>query len=160
MPPWYVNVIGVTSLLLLIVVLIFFTQKRLLSLWKEVSSTEIKFYRQLEKTMKVLLLTKQQYKTSENEGYYKTLSRYKSKRVRSLLLQSRRELFNIIQVLHTELNEQSNSDILAFNKEYEALQKARRIYNSRVLSYNQTINLFPTKYLAIKMNLKTKEYFG
>lgn len=160
MPPWYVNVIGVTSLLLLIVVLIFFTQKRLLSLWKEVSSTEIKFYRQLEKTMKVLLLTKQLYKTSENEGYYKTLSRYKSKRVRSLLLQSRRELFNIIQVLHTELNEQSNSDILAFNKEYEALQKARRIYNSRVLSYNQTINLFPTKYLAIKMNLKTKEYFG
>ncbi|MCK5762475.1 MAG: LemA family protein, partial [Candidatus Izimaplasma sp.] len=40
------------------------------------------------------------------------------------------------------------------------LQKARRLYNTKVLVYNQTISVFPTRFLAIKMGLQIKEYFG
>ena len=49
---------------------------------------------------------------------------------------------------------------LLSKEQFEELQKVRRLYNSKILIYNQTISVFPTRFLAIKMNLHIKEYFG
>jgi hypothetical protein len=77
-----------------------------------------------------------------------------------LLLSTRQELFNAIQVLYDEIEERDDDVSKTLQVEFDALQKVRRLYNSRVLIYNQTINVFPTRYLALRMNLEQKEYFG
>lgn len=159
MPPWYVNVIGVGIIIVITLIIFLIMHKRLLSLWKEVSITEVSFYRQLDKTRKEILKLKQTYETPNNREQFIILKQNKSKRVRSLLLQTRQDIYESTVIIYTDLEEQGIiNDTL--KQMFEKLQSTRRIFNSRVLLYNQTINIFPTRYLAVKMHLKTKEYFG
>lgn len=160
MPPWYVNVIGAIILVIIIAFIIFTVHKRLLTLWKEVTSKEILFYRQLERTAKLFFSHKELLSNDDNKECFKSITRYRKKRVRSLLLQTRQNLFQSITAIYTELDDRQEEEIKDLIKSYDTLQKQRRIYNSRVLVYNQTINIFPTRYLAIRMHLETKEYFG
>lgn len=160
MPPWYVNVIGVLVISGFIVFGIFTIRKRLLKLWKEVSSKEILFYRQLERTAKLYFLHKAILLNDDNKECFKNITRYRKKRVRSLLLQTRQDLFQSITAIYAECEDKEDPIIKELIQSYDSLQKIRRIYNSRVLVYNQTINIFPTRYLAIRLHLELKEYFG
>ncbi len=166
MPPWYVNaawyvnLVGVVILVIIIAVIIYTVHKRLLKLWKEVSSKEILFYRQLERTAKLYFSNKELLINPDNKECFKTITRYRKKRVRSLLLQTRQQLFTALTAVYTELEDHEEELISDLIASYDKLQKLRRIYNSRVLVYNQTINIFPTRYLAIRMHLEAKEYFG
>lgn len=160
MPPWYINVLGIIAIIGIIILAIYLASKRLMKLWKEVSSKEILFYRQLERTAKLYFSNKEQLINDDNKECYKVITRYRKKRVRSLLMQTRQDLFQSITAIHAEFAEKNEPFIKELDESYHTLQKIRRIYNSRVLAYNQTINIFPTRYLAIRLHLEIKEYFG
>lgn len=134
-------------------------QKKLLRLWKDVTTKEIIFHRLLQETLKMFYAKKELLKTEENRIAFIHMGRSRNKKMRYLLLQERQDLFQHIQDIESELNPQ-NEEFKPLIKQFRTLQKARRIYNSKVLIYNQTINTFPTKSFAIRMNLKIKEYFG
>lgn len=146
--------------ILIVIVITLRLRKRLLVIWKEVSIKEIIFHRLLSETIKLFYTKKELLKSEENRLAFIHLGRSRKKKMRYLLLQERQDLFQHIQDLFTEMEELNDEELIPLKKQYKALQKARRIYNSRVLLYNQTIHIFPTRHLAIKMNLKTKEYFG
>lgn len=158
---WYYDVlIGLVAIALIVWVSIYRMQKKLLLLWKEVSSKEVSFYRKLENVLKHFLENKELLTTADNIDFMKKISRYRKKRVRALLLNTRQTLFNAINVIYDEIEDDDSETYKELKKEFVDLQKSRRIYNSRVLIYNQTISVFPTRYLALRMNLELKEYFG
>jgi hypothetical protein len=159
MPGW-VDLIIVAVLLVIVAIWIVTLRKRLLRLWTEVTQHEIRFYRQLEHVVRLFYAELQHLGTDDNRECVKMVRRYRKKRLRSLLLSTRQELFNAIQVLYDEIEERDDDVSKTLQVEFDALQKVRRLYNSRVLIYNQTINVFPTRYLALRMNLEQKEYFG
>jgi hypothetical protein len=160
MPPWYVNLIGAIVLVGLVIFGVYTVRKRLLRLWKEVSSKEILFYRQLERTAKLCFSHKDIFMNDDNKECFKVITRYRKKRVRSLLMQTRQNLFQAITAIYTEYEDSEETVMKELITSYDMLQKIRRVYNSRVLVYNQTINIFPTRYLAIRLHLELKEYFG
>jgi hypothetical protein len=139
---------------------ILFLRKKLLKMWNDVSQQEIHFYRQMERVVKEFYDHREEICLADNQECFKILKRFRKKKIRSLLLSKRQELFNALTVIYDEIKENNNQKLKNVQLEFEKLQKIRRIYNSRVLVYNQTINVFPTRYVALKLNLKTKEYFG
>ncbi len=151
------------TLIVIIVIALWITtiyqRKKLLRLWNEVSKDEVAFYRQLEKVHHLFIEHLPDLQTEENLECVRAVKRYRKKRIRSLLLNTRQELYNSINLLYDEVDE-SNPVHKPLIDEYEMLQKIRRVYNSKVLIYNQTISVFPTRYLALRMNLELKEYFG
>jgi len=157
---WLIDLLVIVVILIIFVILVILQRKKLLSLWQEVTGHEVAFYRQLEKVIRLFYDQLPALTTEENIECVKTLKRYRKKKIRSLLLSKRQELYNSINLIYDEVD---SSEIETYNiikEEYEQLQKVRRIYNSRVLIYNQTISVFPTRYLALRMNLEIKEYFG
>lgn len=150
----------IVVILLIIVISVYRMSRTLLYLWKEVTVKEIIFHRLLTETINLYYTKKELLKTEENRLAFIHLGRSRRKKIRYLLLQERQEIFQHIQDLFSDIEERDDVELIPLKKQYKDLQKARRIYNSKVLLYNQRINVFPTKSLAIKMNLKTKEYFG
>ncbi len=157
---WYVNLIIVILVCALVVFGIFRLHQKLLRLWKEVTEKEVVFYKQLEKVTSLFYLKREILKTEENNDFVKIVTRYRKKRLRTILLSTRQKLFNAINVIYDEIEEQELPELNELKMEYDLLQKVRRVYNTQVLIYNQTISVFPTRYLALKMNLELKEYFG
>ena len=88
------------------------------------------------------------------------LGRSRRKKARHLLLKERQELYLYLSDIYNEIEEMETNEFEELKQQFNRLQKARRVYNSKVLIYNQSISVFPTRFLAIKMNLKIKEYFG
>ena len=158
--PWYINVSFIVIIILLVWLGVHRLQKKLLKLWKEVSSKEVIFYKQLEKVTKLFYENREMLKTEDNNEFIRRITRYRKKRIRSLLLSTRQELFKALNILFNEIEERDEAEFKMLHGEFNELQKVRRVYNSRVLIYNQTISVFPTRYLALKMNLELKEYFG
>lgn len=157
---WLSYLLIVVGLAIIITIFIIYQRKRLLKMWKDVTSYEVKFYRQLDKVIKLYYKHLHLISTDDNKESTVAITRYRKKRVRSLLLQKRQDLYNAITLLFDEVEHSENQNLLPLKTEYETLQKVRRIYNSKVLIYNQTINVFPTRYVALRMNLEMKEYFG
>ncbi len=157
---WYWNILIIVVICAILSILVARLHKRLLKLWKEVSSKEVIFYKQLEKVTKLFYENRELLRTEDNHDFFKRVTRYRKKRLRSLLLNTRQELFNAINVIYDDIEEQEAPEFKLLKKEFNELQKVRRIYNSKVLIYNQTISVFPTRYLALRMNLELKEYFG
>lgn len=152
---------SVTLLIVLLVTYLFFRlRNKLLKMWKEVSVKEVVFHKLLLQTLVLFYGEKNNLKNEDNKELFRKLARYRKKKVRYLLLQERRELFTALNYLYLEISELDAPSLLPLKAKFEELQRARRIYNSKVLTYNQTINVFPTRFLAIRMNLKIKEYFG
>jgi hypothetical protein len=135
-------------------------QKKLLKLWRTVSSKEIVFYRQLEAVTKLFYENRELIRNEENKDQFRYLTRYRKKRIRSLLLSTRQELFKALNLIYDDIEHTEDETLKIVKKKFKDLQKVRRIYNSQVLLYNQTISVFPTRYLALRMNLELKEYFG
>ena len=150
-------------LLLIIIAISLFTfrlRSKLLALWKEVSIKEVIFHRLLLDTINMYYASKEQLQNDENKSHFSRLRKTRKKKVRYLLLQERQNVYLYLSDLFNEIDDMENDELAPLKKQFKDLQKARRIYNSRVLVYNQTISVFPTRFLAIKMNLKIKEYFG
>lgn len=157
---WVIDLLIVLVLAVFITIWIVLLRRRLLTLWKEVTGHEVAFYRQLEKVIKLFYEHLPELTTEDNLECVRTLKRYRKKKIRSLLLSKRQELYNSINLIFDEVEESENQALAIIKEEFENLQKVRRIYNSRVLIYNQTISVFPTRYLALRMDLELKEYFG
>ena len=158
--PWYLNLSVVIAICALIALLIARLHQHLLKLWKEVSSKEVIFHKQLEHVAKLFYENRELLITDENKDLIKIITRYRSKKIRNLLLSTRQGLFKAINIVYSVIEEIEDTDLSILKKEFNKLQKVRRIYNSSVLIYNQTISVFPTRYLALRMNLELKEYFG
>jgi hypothetical protein len=158
--PWYINLIIVILVCALIAFGVTRLRRRLLSLWKEVTEKEIVFHKQLEMVTALFYVNREILKTEENNDFIKIVTRYRKKRLRSILLSTRQKLFNAINVIYDEIEVLELPELDEMKKEYDLLQKVRRVYNTQVLIYNQTISVFPTRYLALRMNLEIREYFG
>jgi hypothetical protein len=154
------DLLFIVAILLVITLIILRLRRNLLVLWKEVSAKEIIFYRLLRETIKVFYLYKDEFKNEDNRLQFVRLGRARKKKIRSLLLKERQDLYLALSDIYNGIEEEDSKDCKVMRKQFQKLQKARRIYNSKVLIYNQTISVFPTRFLAIKMNLKIKEYFG
>jgi hypothetical protein len=150
--------------IILLVLIGFFVVSRvrikLLKLWKEVSVKEVIFHKLLLETTKLIYNERLELKNEENANLFRLISRYKKKKVRYLLLKERQDLFTALNYLINDIEELEDEKYKSLLQKFKELQKARRIYNSKVLVYNQAISVFPTRFLALKMNLKLKEYFG
>lgn len=160
MPKFLIDLIVVIAIVFLIFLLIRRLRGKLLLLWKEVSIKEVIFHKLLLQTTILFYSERTNLKTEDNGLLFRRMSRYKKKKVRHLLLQERRDLFAALNHLYLDIDDSNRESHLGLIEKFEELQKARRIYNSKVLIYNQTISVFPTRFLAIKMKLKIKEYFG
>lgn len=144
----------------IIVIGIIRLRKRLLKLWTEVSQHEVSFYKRLEETLELFYRNREIISNEDNNDFIRKISRYKRKKLRSLLLRERQDLFSAIHIIFNEIEELEEEQFKVLKEKFNELQKERRIYNSKVLIYNQTISVFPTRYLALRMNLELKEYFG
>lgn len=160
MPKTLINVLAIIVLAVIIYFLIRRLRINLLKLWKEVSIKEVIFHKLLLQTTILFYSERATLKTEDNGMLFRRMSRYKKKKVRYLLLQERRDLFAALNDLYLEIDEVRNELNKQLIEKFNELQKARRVYNTKVLIYNQTISVFPTRFLAIKMKLKIKEYFG
>lgn len=151
-------------IVLLIAVLIglFFLRLRfkLLKLWKEVAVKDVVFHKLLLETLVLFTECREEFKTNVNSTYLMRLSKYKRKKLRHLMLVERQNIFRILNEIFSEIEELNDPKLDITIKKFEDLQKARRLYNSKVLIYNQRISLFPSRFLAMKMGLHVIEYFG
>ncbi|KFZ27261.1 MAG: hypothetical protein KQ78_00489 [Candidatus Izimaplasma bacterium HR2] len=132
----------------------------LLALWKEVSVKDVIFHKLLLETTILFHESKPDLISPENKKFLRRLSKYKRKKLRYIMLTERQNLFLILNKIYNELEELEDERLSGAILKFEELQKARRIYNSKVLIYNQRISLFPSRFLAMKMGLHIKEYFG
>lgn len=140
--------------------IVYRTRLSLLKLWKEVSIKEVIFHKLLFETVLLYTQNKALFKEFDTDLIFKKISKYKRKRLRHLLLKERQDLFLSLNSLFLEIEGLTEESYMGLKRKFKSLQVARRLYNSKVLIYNQTISVFPTRYLAIKLNLKIKEYFG
>ena len=154
------NVLFVLLLVLILTLIIIRLRKKLFSLWKEVSYREIIFHRLLNESIVAFYKQKELLRNEENRLQFVRLGRSRKKKARHLLLKERQELYLCLSDIYNEIEELETDKFNELMHQFNRLQKARRVYNSKVLLYNQTISVFPTRFLAIKMNLKIKEYFG
>jgi len=154
------DLIIIFILLIVIVILTIRLRIKLLKLWQDVSVKEVLFHKLLLQTTILFYENKQILQNEDNASILRKLTKYRKKRLRFLLLKERQDLFLALNSIYTDIEDDPDLKFDLFKQKFSELQKSRRLYNSKVLVYNQTISVFPTRYLAIKMNLKIKEYFG
>ncbi len=150
-------------ILVVIVILVLFTVRlrfKLLKLWTDVSAKEVLFHKLLLDSTIIFYQNKTLIQTEDNMAIIKKLSKYRRKKLRNLLLKERQDLFSHLNSIYDDIEEMENPQLDLIKQKFDELQKARRLYNTKVLTFNQTISVFPTRFLAIKMNLHIKEYFG
>lgn len=148
-------------LIALVLYLVFLrVRSNLLKQWKEVSVKEVIFYKLLLELAKHFYNERFNLKNEDNAQIFRLISRYKKKKIRHLLLKERQELFTSLNHLLIEVEDLNDDKYTSLIEQFKELQRARRVYNSKVLIYNQTISTWPTKFIATKLNLKQKEYFG
>ena len=132
----------------------------LLALWKELAVKDVIFHKLLLETTVLISECNPNLESNENRNYLKRLSKYKRKKLRYLMLAERQNIFLILNKIYNELEELEDVNLNVVKEKFLELQKARRLYNSKVLIYNQRISLFPSRFLAMKMGLHVIEYFG
>lgn len=158
--PWFVNLIIIVVICILIVFGVIRLHQKLLRLWEEVRAKEVVFYKQLEEVTCLFYANRELLRTEENNYFVKIITRYRKKKLRNILLSTRQKLFNAINVIYDEIEEHEQPELVELKMKYNDLQQVRRIYNTQVLIYNQTISVFPTRYMALRMKLELREYFG
>jgi len=157
---WLTNLLLVIGLIIIFVVLVIRLRRKLLKLWTDVSENEVHFHKLLHETAIMFVDNKALLQNEDNVQMIRKLSKYKKKKLRQLLLKERQDLFSSLNTIIDDVEDEDNEKLTSMKEKFEELQKVRRLYNSKILVYNQTISVFPTRFLAIKMNLQIKEYFG
>lgn len=150
----------VLAVIIVLAVFVMRLRYKLLKLWKDVSAKEVLFHKLLLDTTIIFYENKDILINEDNLTILRKLSKYRKKRLRNLLLKERQDLFSYLNAIFDDVEEIKDENLVLLKRKFNELQKARRLYNTKVLLYNQTISLFPTRFLAIKMNLQIKEYFG
>ncbi len=154
------DLIIVLAIIIALDIFVIRLRAKLLKLWKEVSVKEVLFHNLLLEVTMLFYENKRLLRPEENQEAFKKIARYRKKKLRNLLLKERQDLFSYLNEIYDDIEEVDDPALEIIKKKFNELQKARRIYNTKVLLYNQTISIFPTRFLAIKMNLQLKEYFG
>lgn len=160
MPTFLINIIVILTIVTIFLLIVRKVRRDLLKSWKDVSIKEVIFHKLLLQTTILFYSERVKLKNDDNSILFRRMSRYKKKKVRLLLLQERRDLFAALNHIYLEIEELADPTLKELVSKFKELQKARRVYNSKVLIYNQTISVFPTRFLALKMKLEIKEYFG
>jgi len=154
------DLIVVLVIIIAIVLFAIRLRSKLLKLWTDVSAKEVLFHKLLLDTTILFYENKHSLQNDDNLLAIKKISKYRKKKLRNLLLKERQDLFSYLNFIYDDIEESEKPKLVVIDKKFNELQKARRLYNTKVLIYNQTISVFPTRFLAIKMNLQIKEYFG
>ncbi len=157
---WLTNLLIFTIFVIIIVLFTIRLRFKLLKLWQDVSTKEVLFHKLLLDTTILFYENRLLIQNEDNISIIKKLSKYRKKRLRYLLLKERQDLFSCLNSIYDDFEELKEPNLEPMKQKFDNLQKSRRIYNTKVLIYNQSINIFPTRFLAIKMNLQIKEYFG
>jgi len=157
---WLLDVLIILTIIIILVLLTIRLRFRLLKLWTDVTETEVLFHKLLLDSTIIFYENKLLIQNEDNTAIIKKLSKYRRKKLRSLLLKERQDLFSYLNTIYDDFVEVENPLLDPLKQKFDELQKSRRIYNTKILVYNQTISVFPTRFLAIKMNLQIKEYFG
>ena len=158
--PWIFDAIVILGIIIVLVLLTVRLRFKLLNLWTDVSAKEVLFHKLLLDTTIIFYENKLLIQNEDNLAIIKKLSKYRKKKLRNLLLKERQDLFYYLNTIYDDFDEIEDTNLDVIKQTFADLQKARRLYNTKVLVYNQTISVFPTRFLAIKMNLQIKEYFG
>lgn len=156
----FYDLLLVFFIIVILALLTYATRNRLLRMWKDVSAKEIIFNRLMSRTILLYYAQKDALKNEDNRQQFVRLGRSRKKKMRYLLMKERQDIYLALSDIYNEIEDVEDKQCLQLKKQFEELQKARRIYNSVVLIYNQSISVFPTRFLALRMNLKIKEYFG
>ncbi len=158
---WYTFVLVAASIITIVVsIFILKTRSVVLKLWNQTSKLEIQFYRKLVETIQIYIAHEDiliQFADS------KTIERVKACEhtdLRKANLTQRQDIFKALQTLYVKTDMGNHPAKLTLCQSFEMLQKNRLEFNSKVLYYNQIISGFPVSYLAKKMGLKEKQYFG
>jgi len=133
---------------------------KLLRLWTDVSAKEVLFHKLLLDCIIIIYENKTIIENEDNLVMIKKLVKHRKKKLRNLLLKERQDLFSYLNSICGDIEDLKDPKYDLIKQKFNDLQKARRLYNTKVLIYNQTISVFPTRFLAIKMDLQIKEYFG
>jgi|LGOV01.1.fsa_nt_gb hypothetical protein len=157
---WIFDAVIILSIIVALALLTIRLRSKLLKLWTDVSAKEVLFHKLLLDSTILFYENKLLLQTDDNISLIRKLSKYRKKKLRNLLLKERQDLFSYLNAIYDDIEEIEDSNLDIIKQKFDELQKARRLYNTKVLVYNQTINVFPTRFLAIKMNLQIKEYFG
>ncbi len=155
-----IDLLIVLAVIIVLVIFVMRLRYKLLKLWTDVSAKEVLFHKLLLDTTILFHENKDILVNEDNLTILRKLSKYRKKRLRNLLLKERQDLFSYLNAIFDDIEEMEEDNLILIKQKFGELQKARRLYNTKVLLYNQTISLFPTRFLAIKMNLQIKEYFG
>ncbi len=150
----------VVLILIILVVVVLRLRNKTLMIWNEVTKLEVTFHTKLFESLHVFLAHQATFEHHDHDNVFKALSSYKEQEIRALTLRERQYIFKSLQTLYLCLDETSSPTQKTLKHQFEALQKCRLKFNSKVLYYNQFIGKFPMRMLAGKMQFKEKEYFG
>lgn len=157
---WLTDFAIIFAIIIIIVLLAVRRRFRLLKLWREVSNKDIVFHKVLLDTVVLYYDNRSLFDGEEYQALFKKMGRYRNKKLRHLLLKERQDLFLLINTLYGDIEDSKDDKYSSLQLKFNELQKLRRVYNTKVLLYNQSISVFPSRFLAIKMKLEIKEYFG
>ena len=158
---WYTFIL-VTASILTIIGSIFFwkTRSHILKLWNQTSKLEIQFYRKLTETIQMYIAHESILLQFTDAKPMQVVKANEKTDLRKADLTHRQEVFKALQTLYVKADMSNHPSKLTLCQTFELLQKQRLNFNSKVLYYNQIISGFPVSYLAKKIGLKEKQYFG
>ncbi|MCF7927022.1 MAG: LemA family protein [Candidatus Izimaplasma sp.] len=155
-----INIGAIVLFVTIVLLIVLKLRLNLLKLWREVSQKEILFYRKFQKTILLFNEHIDQFKSICDKQMLRKLRLHNHKKIRYMILRQRQDLYSVLAVAMDEIEDETLDNFKELKQSYKELQIARRLFNSKVLKYNQTISVFPTRYLALKLGLNLKEYFG
>jgi len=155
------EITGALGIILIIFIAIIQIRLSLLKLWNEVSNKEIVFHKEMQETLALYYDNKELFDDLVNEDVFKFLKKYRNKRkLRNIHLKERQKIFTELHSIYIAVEKLKTDEYIELKKRFKRLQSSRRVYNTKVLEYNQRINIFPIRLVAVRMRLKLKEYFG
>ncbi|PAT02123.1 hypothetical protein CI105_01920 [Candidatus Izimaplasma bacterium ZiA1] len=155
------EIVGALTIVLVIVIGIIQIRLSLLKLWNEVSNKEIVFHREMQETLALYYDNKNLFCDLVDDDVFMFLKKYRNKRkLRNIHLKERQKIFTELHSIYISIEKLKTDEYLELRNRFKRLQSSRRIYNTKVLEYNQRINIFPIRLVAVRMKLKLKEYFG
>jgi len=156
----WLDSILILVLAFLIVLSILFLRKRLLKLWHTVSRLEVAFHAAFEHCISTFIKYESALAPYDPGRFLNRLKTAEDKHLRNMALDEKQSLHRAVQTLIVAVDESDVSVYTTLKESFDALQHARLKYNSAVLHYNHLIRAFPIRFLAKRIGLSQKDYFG
>ncbi|MGM0435554.1 MAG: LemA family protein [Bacillota bacterium] len=156
----WLDSILILVLVFLIVLSILVMRNRLLKLWHTVSRLEVSFHSTFEQCIATFIKYEGALEPYDPGHFLSRLKSAEDKHLRNLDLDEKQSLHRAVQTLIVAVDESDVSVYTTLRDSFDALQHARLKYNSAVLHYNHLIRAFPIRFLANRIGLSPKDYFG